>query len=334
MTTAESVQHRVVLGSPALELPARRRPHAGPIAILPEPEELFVDIVESAGGTVAELSENTRGVLWLSYARAAEFAGILQHYPKIEWVQLPWAGVDAFAGIMKPFGGQDRPLWTSAKGAYAEPVAEHSLALILALLRAIPTRVVARSWGPKVGRSLFGLNVTIVGAGGIAIELIRILEPFRVSVTIVRHSAVPVPGAARTVTVDRLHQVLPDADVVVIAAALTPGTSGLIGADELALMKADAILVNVARGGLVNTDALQRALADGQILGAGLDVTDPEPLPDGHPLWSEPRALITSHSADTPEMTRPLLAARVRTNVEAFLGHGRFEGVVDPEAGY
>jgi len=99
-------------------------------------------------------------------------------------------------------------------------------------------------------------------------------------------------------------------------------------------MKSDAILINVARGPLVDTDALADALAAGAIAGAGLDVTDPEPLPDGHRLWNEPRALITAHSADTPEMTTPLLGERFRLNLEAFLDHGRFEGVVDPGAGY
>lgn len=99
-------------------------------------------------------------------------------------------------------------------------------------------------------------------------------------------------------------------------------------------MKSTAVLVNVARGGLVDTDALVQALASESIAGAGLDVTDPEPLPDGHPLWAEPRVIITPHSADTPDMTAPLLAERIRANVLAFLGDGRFEGIVDPGAGY
>ncbi|GAA3742717.1 D-isomer specific 2-hydroxyacid dehydrogenase family protein [Leifsonia bigeumensis] len=329
-----SVQHRAVLASPPEELPPERRPRPGPIAVLPEPDEFFVTAVQEAGGTVAPLSAETRGVIWLSYARAAEFPGILERYPGIDWVQLPWAGVDAFSGILASTVGRDRPIWTSAKGAYAEPVAEHALALTLALLRALPTRVVARSWGPKIGRSLFGLDVVIVGAGGIAVELLRLLEPFRTRVTIVRRTAETMPGADRTVTADRLLEVLPDADVVIVAAAMTGGTAGLLGAAEFAAMKPTAILVNVARGGLVDTDALTDALASGTIAGAGLDVTDPEPLPDGHPLWSEPRALITSHSADTPEMTTPLLAERVKTNVRAFLDHARFDGLVDPEAGY
>jgi len=329
-----SFQHRIVLASSAAELSESRRPRPGPIAVLPEPEELFVTAIEAAGGTVAPLSAETRGIVWLKHHRAAEFSGVLEQYPGVDWVQLPWAGVDAFSEVLTQFSTKDRPLWTSAKGAYAEPVAEHILTLTLALMREIPLRVSATSWGPKVGNSLYGANVVIIGAGGIARELMRLLAPFRTNITIVRRTAEPLDGADHTVTSEHLREVLPNADVVVVAAAMTGSTSHMIGADELAAMKKSAFLVNVARGGLIDTDAVTAALAAGSIAGAGLDVTEPEPLPDGHPLWSEPRAIITPHSADTPEMTTPLLAERVKTNVKAFLGNSKFEGIVDPEAGY
>ena len=129
-------------------------------------------------------------------------------------------------------------------------------------------------------------------------------------------------------------EVLPDADVVILAAAATDETAHLIGRDQLAAMKPSAALVNIARGHLVDQDALADALAGGHLVGAGLDVTTPEPLPDGHPLWSSPRIVITSHSADTPEMTEPLLAERIRANVAALVGDGAFVGIVDPVAGY
>lgn len=315
-------------------LAARGRPVAGPIAILPEPKQSFIDAVHAGGGTVAELSAETRGIVWLSTHGAGELSQALQEHPDIGWVQLPWAGVDAFADTIAV---QARPglTWTSAKGAYAQPVAEHVLLLALALLRVLPKRVRARSWGTvPEGRSLYGLNVVIVGAGGIARELIRLLEPFNVEITIVRRSSEPVAGAARTVTADALVRVLPEADIVVVAAALTAGTTHLFGAPQFGVMKQSAYLVNVARGPLVDTDALVQALATGEIAGAGIDVTDPEPLPDGHPLWDEPNCIITPHSADTPEMIAPLLAERIRLNVEALHGNGDFVGVVDPEAGY
>jgi phosphoglycerate dehydrogenase-like enzyme len=326
-------QHRAVVAGAGRQ--PVRRPEGGPIAILPEHRDVFADAIVAGGGVVAELSDETRGIVWLSSSHAEHLVATLDAHPQIGWVQLPWAGVDAFAHVLAKYAGTERPLWTSAKGAYSQPVAEHALALTLALLRSLPMRAGATSWGSgEIGESLYGRSVLIVGAGGIAVELVRLLAPFDVHITAVRRSAEPLAGAERTVTGDRLLEVLPEADVVVIAAAFTEGTKHLIAAPELAAMKQTAVLVNIARGGLIDTDALVEALAAETIAGAALDVTDPEPLPDGHPLWTEPRALITPHAADTPTMTAPLLAERIRENVVALLGDGDFVGIVDTEAGY
>jgi phosphoglycerate dehydrogenase-like enzyme len=151
---------------------------------------------------------------------------------------------------------------------------------------------------------------------------------------VVRRQVDPLPGAARTVATEQLDEVLPGALVVFVALALTPATVGIIGARQLELMDETAWLVNVARGPHVDTDALVAALEAGQIAGAGLDVTDPEPLPDGHPLWGQSRCLITPHSADTIEMIRPLLAKRVTANVARYLAGEELIGLVDPAAGY
>ena len=113
------------------------------------------------------------------------------------------------------------------------------------------------------------------------------------------------PGAARSLGPDALDELLTESDYVVLCAPLTPETHGLIGARELDLLGPAGVLVNVARGALVDTDALVAALRDGRVGGAFLDVTEPEPLPDGHPLWSEPRALITPHVANTRRNSRP-----------------------------
>jgi phosphoglycerate dehydrogenase-like enzyme len=108
----------------------------------------------------------------------------------------------------------------------------------------------------------------------------------------------------------------------------------MFGADEFALMEDHAVLVNVARGRHVVTDDLVAALRDGVIGGAGLDVTDPEPLPDGHPLWSAPNCIVTPHVGNTPAMARPLLAERVRANVARFGRGEELLGLVDLESGY
>ncbi|WP_288467363.1 D-isomer specific 2-hydroxyacid dehydrogenase family protein [uncultured Curtobacterium sp.] len=334
-TTGTSTRgHRAVVTDAGAPLPVAP-PTAGPVAILPSPADLHVAAVTEAGGTVAPLDEDTRAVVWLDARDPDGLAAALDRAPGIGWVQLPFAGVDAFAHLIEEHG--DRVLFTSAKGAYAEPVAEHALALTLATLRILPKRARATSWATEPeGVSLYGRNVVVIGAGGIALEYIRLLAPFEVSVTVVRRSSDPVPGADRTVTTDELDAVLPDADVVMVAAAMTSGTAKLLGAPQFARMKPSARIVNIARGGLVDTDALVAALHDGEVAGAGLDVTDPEPLPDGHPLWTTPGVVITPHQADTPEMVAPLLAERVRTNTTAFLGGAGegFVGVVDPAAGY
>jgi len=256
---------------------------------------------------------------------------VLAARPRISWVQLPQAGIERAvdAGVI-----DHERRWTSAKGAYAEPVAEHALALLLAGLRQLTVRARARSWGEPGGVSLYGQPVTIVGGGGIATELLRLLEPFRTQVTVVRRHPEPLPGAARMIGADRLAEALPGARAVVLTLALTPETKGLIGRTELAAMERDAWLVNVARGGLVDTGALLDALLSGRIGGAALDVTDPEPLPPGHPLFNLPNCLITPHTADTEEMTRPLLADRIAENVRRLAAGQELIGQVDPDLGY
>lgn len=336
----EPAQHVAVLGEEsATELASASakptmRSSPGPITILPTTSKVFEDAVRAGGGTVAPLSDATRGLVWLSYVQAAELGDVLSSHPNISWVQLPFAGVDAFADVISQHAGPKR-VFTSAKGAYAQPVAEHALGLIFAVLRFLPRRARATSWDSEPrGISLYGKNVTIIGAGGIARELIRLLEPFGVKVSVVRRTAAPVPGALLTVPVEQLHDVLPTADVLVVAAALTPASKYLIGTRELALLKPTAALVNIARGPLVDSEALSAALTAGALTGAAVDVTDPEPLPDGHALWRAPNMLITPHMADTPEMIAPLLAERIHHNVDAFLHGTRYIGVVDDKLGY
>ena len=217
---------------------------------------------------------------------------------------------------------------------YAEPVAEHALALALAGLRGLPERSAATAWGSPGGRTLFEARVTILGGGGITEALLALLAPFRCDVTVLRRHPAPLPGARRVVGPDQLEQVLPGADLVVVALALTPETTGIIDARALSHLEDHAWLVNVGRGGHVVTDDLVAALAAGAIGGAALDVTDPEPLPEGHPLWSEPRCLITPHTANTQEMARPHLVARITENVERFAAGEPLVGLVDVDLGY
>jgi phosphoglycerate dehydrogenase-like enzyme len=301
------------------------------VSVVPGKAPWAVDAIRKGGGEPVELDQEPAGLVWTDPGAVKELQDVLEAHPEISWVQLPMAGVERMAEV----GVFDhRRQWTSAKGAYAEPVAEHALALLLAGLRHLPERARARSWGEPAAQTLFDQSVTIVGGGGITVALMRLLEPFRTQVTVVRRSAEPVSGAARTITSEHLRDALAGARAVVLTLALTPQSRELIGEQELELMDQQAWLINVARGGLVDTEALVGALRSGQIGGAALDVTDPEPLPSGHPLWDLPNCLITPHTADTEQMTQPLLAARITENVKRLITEQELVGRVDPKLGY
>ena len=286
------------------------------------------DAVVAGGGTLVDPMD-ADALIWFDARNPNDLAPVLAAATNVQWVQLPWAGIEPYVDMLRP-----DITWTCGKGVYAEPVAEHAMLLALAGLRELPMRVGARSWQRQGGISLFDRPVTIVGGGGITEELLRHLAVYRCEVTVVRRRAEPVPGAARVLPVENLHDALPGAQVVFLALALTPSSAGIIGARELSLMDPTAWLVNVARGGHVVTDDLVAALREEVIGGAALDVTDPEPLPDGHPLWDLPNCIITPHTANTLEMARPALERRITDNVRRFAAGEPLIGLVDVAAGY
>jgi phosphoglycerate dehydrogenase-like enzyme len=301
------------------------------IAVLPAGRGGYlVDAVVTGGGQVVDPAA-ADALVWTDHRDPAGLSDVLDEHPHLRWVQLPWAGIEPYADVVRAHA--DRT-WTCAKGVYADPVAEHALALALAGLRGLDRFARARTWTEGRGRNLIGAPVTIVGGGGIARSLLRLLAPFGCDVTVVRRSPGPVEGARRVLPADRLDDALRGAAVAVLALALVPETEGLIDRRRLALLAPGACLVNVARGRHVVTDDLVAALRDGTLGSAGLDVTDPEPLPDGHPLWDLPNAIVTPHTANTDEMAEPLLAARVADNVRRWASGERLLGPVDPAAGY
>ena len=308
------------------------REHAGPPRILPWPGEVrpgMLEAIRAGGGTVVDDPADAEGLIWLDPRDPAELPMTLAAGPGIRWVQLPFAGIEPFIGHLDP----DRT-WTSGKGVYADPVAEMVLAMLLAGMRHLTGYARERTWAGPVGRNLFDAKVVVLGGGDITRSLMPLLAPFRCRVTVLRRRAEHFEGAERTGTLEDLIDAVRDADAVVVALALTERTRHVIDAPVLAAMPEHALVVNVGRGGHIDTDALVAALAGGSIGGAALDVTDPEPLPDGHPLWSEPRCLITPHVGNTPEMGIPLLEARVRENVTRFATGRPLIGTVDVEAGY
>lgn len=293
------------------------------------------DAVRAGGGTVVPVAD-AEALVWTATGfepgfQPNDLVVTLKGQPGLRWVQLPWAGVEPYADA----GVFDRDhVWTSGKGVYARPVAEHALALALAGLRHLKAYSEARIWTAQAGTTLVDGRVTIFGAGGITEELVGLLQPFRCHITVVRKRPAPLGGVDRVVGWEDRDRALAGADAVFLALALTPETNGFFGARQFDAMEPHAWLVNVARGRHVITDDLVEALRQPRIGGAALDVTDPEPLPEGHPLWALPNCLITPHTANTYEMALPLLTARISENVRRYAAGEPLLGIVDPELGY
>jgi phosphoglycerate dehydrogenase-like enzyme len=170
--------------------------------------------VRVAGGQSVATRSDARGLVWLDSHDPIGFRDVVKVSPGVAWVQLLSAGVEQFA---RAVDFDDGRVWTCAKGAYADPVAEHALTLALTGLRELPERIRATTWGEPMGTSLFDKSVTILGGGGVASALLSLLAPFRVRTTVVRRQALPMPGASRVLTTDRIDQGLPDALVVFVA---------------------------------------------------------------------------------------------------------------------
>lgn len=267
------------------------------------------------------------------------WAQILKNAPLLKWVHVGSAGVDDLVG---PEFQQSKVILTCAKGDVAGPVlAEHSLALMLGLSRGIGECARVGNWigseSPVAG-GVFewsGKTLGLVGFGGVGQHLARMVQGFNMSVIAVRRS--PANDHQPAVTVwgpERFHEMLGLADVVVVSVPDVPATRGMFNSEAFLHMKKTAILITVGRGKAVDTEALVHALQTGEIGGAGLDVVDPEPLPDDSPLWRMNNVIITSHNAGTsPERTKRNQALILENLTRFATGH-ELIGVVNRHAGY
>ena len=288
----------------------------------------LADAVVEGGGHLVDADE-CDGIVWGDARDVPGLVDVLDSAKQASWVQLPFAGIENFVDHLD----HDR-IWTCGKGVYAEPVAELALTLGVAGLRNVNNYARADGWTGPAGVNLLDGRVTILGGGGITESLVRLLQPWNCHITVVRNRAQAMDGVDEVLEADRFAESLPGADLVVLALALTPETEGMFSKDEFSLMEDHAWIVNVARGKHIVTDDLVDALRSGTIGGAGLDVIDPEPLPDDHPLWSMPNCIITPHVGNTPAMAKPLLAKRVTENVRRFAAGADLIGLVDIDAGY
>ncbi|MHB8436705.1 MAG: NAD(P)-dependent oxidoreductase [Acidimicrobiales bacterium] len=300
-----------------------------PVAVLPDGPlaDRVRAAVQTAGFGPTDDPKVADCLVWCSW-RPAGLAEILAEAPHVRWVQLPYAGVEAFLTMM-----HDGRIWTCAKDVYGPKVAELALGLLVSCFRRIDRYACATSWEPLVASTLRGSSIVILGAGGIGRSLAEMLHPLRANVTLVSRSGSG-PAGTETIPSSKAAPAIATADAVVLALPLTVETRGMVDRSFLENMKSSAWLVNVARGQVVVTDDLVRALESGAIAGAALDVTDPEPLPEQHPLWALDNALITPHVANTVSLGMDELLALVTENCRRFATGEPLLAIVNPQYGY
>lgn len=268
-------------------------------------------------------------LIWLG-GDAEILADAVRAAPDLRWIQLPSAGIERYSAAV-----DTEHVWACAKGAFGPVVGELGVAMILAASRHIHQFARAKSWERWEGKTLRGTTALFVGGGGIAQSMITMLEPFGVRSYVVRRHAREVPGADIVAGNERLNELIPEADWVVVAVPLTDETEGMFDAKRLSLMKKDAWIINLARGKHIVTDDLVEAIRTGTIAGAALDVTDPEPLPDGHALWDMENVIITPHAGGAgPQSWMPHLAERVLDNLKRDQEGKPLAGLIDPALGY
>jgi phosphoglycerate dehydrogenase-like enzyme len=262
--------------------------------------------------------------------------------PRLKWVQSPAAGV---GGMLGPELAASAVVLTSARGVRARAIAEHVLGVTIALARQLPLllrRQMAHEWALEeieasgLVRTLRGRRMGIVGLGSIGIEVARVAAPFGCHVAgIRRRPDQPKPeGVEEVLPPERLLDLLAASDVVVLCAPLTPGTHHMIGREAIERMRPGALLVNVARGRLLDDAAVTEALRDGRLGGAALDVFAKEPLDPSSPYWDLPNVIVTPHVSGTMEDYWTPLVSLFAENLRRFEAGRPLLNVVDKAAGY
>jgi phosphoglycerate dehydrogenase-like enzyme len=257
----------------------------------------------------------------------------------LRWVQQPSAGVEHLIEI--PELVDSEIILTNMQRAYGPEIADQAIGYLLAFTRSLTHFVRTQSsqeWRASregvVLDELMGKTLLVIGLGGIGSEIARRAAAFGMRVLATDPKVVERPLYVEELhRPDAFHKLLPRADVVASAVPLTKATRKMLSAPELGMMKRGVVLINVSRGGVIDTDALVAALDNKQVAAAGLDVTDPEPLPKGHPLWSR-NVIITPHSAGQSPGGERRRHEYFRENLRRFAGGEMLLNIVDKKAGY
>ncbi len=263
----------------------------------------------------------------------------LQNVPKLRWLQLDSAGSDSYAAL--PVFREGKARLTNASGCYGVLISEYMVgaALLLSVgFHKYRDQQTARIWRDgDQAKTVRGSRTLVVGLGDIGSHFAQSMHALGSTVTAIRRTSGPIPSFVESVhTLKDLPTLLPEADIVGVSLPQSPETMHVFDREAFAAMKPGAFLINVGRGSAVDADALTEALRSGRLGGAVLDVFHPEPLPQDHPLWAEPGAMITPHIAgldEQPDAHGKIIALCTR-NLEHFMKEEPLESLVDPETGY
>jgi len=264
-------------------------------------------------------------------------AGMAARNPRLRWIQATSAGI---GGLMERTGLDHAPVTvTTAAGIHAVPLAEFALAGALHFIKGLPDlrqRQQGRHWERYTTRQLAGERALVVGLGGVGRQVVATFAALGVEVTGLGRDdrRYDVPGLRQVINREDLERTLPEVAILVLCCPLTPQTTGLIGREQLARLPPHAVLVNIARGQVIDQDALIAALAAGRLAGACLDVVTPEPLPAGSPLWGMDNVLISPHSASTVATENARLTGLFIDNLDRFTAGRPLRNRYEPKRGY
>jgi glyoxylate/hydroxypyruvate reductase A len=255
--------------------------------------------------------------------------------PRLRWVQATSSGIGEF--LVKTGLAASDITFTTASGIHAAPLAEFAMLGLLYFLREVP--MLARMkrehlWERFTSRSAEGSRVLVIGLGSVGRAVAAACRAFGMEVWGMRRSGPPVEGLAREITRSQLVEALGAVDAVVMACPLTPETRGLLGRREIEAMRPGAILVNVARGTVVDEPAMIEALAAGRLGGAALDVAAKEPLPQDSPLWDLENVVICPHSASTVAAENGRIVDIFLDNLSRFLDGRPLRNRFEADRGY
>jgi phosphoglycerate dehydrogenase-like enzyme len=336
------------LGLRAAPRPVREDPRwdpSGPIVVRVLRKETLAPL-QAAAGDVRLIGATSDAEALAAVGDATALLGfcspeLLAAGQKLRWVQLYSAGAEYCVDEPRVRSGEI--LLTNMQRVSSPQIAEHVIAMLMALSRGLVPYIAAQASGewspdrvpPRARWEVAGRTLLVVGLGGIGTQVARRANALGMRVIAVRASGRPGPDfVAEVAKPEDLLELAARADAVVNSVPLTPETTNLFDARFFSVMQKHAFFINVGRGASVVTDDLVAALREGEIAGAGLDVTEPEPLPSEHPLWTLPNVIITPHVAAGSDKVMTRLFAMVEENLRRYLAGEPMLSVVEPERGY